>query len=160
MSRDPYPLLWRHSGYGNTASSIVACWAVFTGLFPGNAFIRSVTILFILMNLKYFDFKKIKGDKTDFIRTQTQERRTMKSSVSWKRLRCFGISTVSCYLHCACRWSTRACRTLCSWWKLRTASSTEQLTKPILIHLTLTATNGVYKTEEFYAFYYYLYIRR
>jgi hypothetical protein len=28
----------------NTASSIVACWTVFTGLLPGNAFIKCVTI--------------------------------------------------------------------------------------------------------------------
>jgi hypothetical protein len=29
----------------NTASSIVACWAVFTELLPGNALIKSVTLL-------------------------------------------------------------------------------------------------------------------
>jgi hypothetical protein len=28
----------------NTASSVVACWAVFTELLPGNALIKSVTI--------------------------------------------------------------------------------------------------------------------
>jgi hypothetical protein len=28
----------------NTASSIVACWTVFTELLPGNAFIKSFTV--------------------------------------------------------------------------------------------------------------------
>jgi hypothetical protein len=30
----------------NTASSIVACWTVFTELLPGNALIKSVTIFY------------------------------------------------------------------------------------------------------------------
>jgi hypothetical protein len=37
----------------NTASSIVACWTVFTELLCGNMLIKSVTILFIIKTLAY-----------------------------------------------------------------------------------------------------------
>jgi hypothetical protein len=40
----------------NTASSIVACWTVFTEMLPGNAFFKSVTI-FIFTVLKISDLK-------------------------------------------------------------------------------------------------------
>jgi hypothetical protein len=38
------PPLFGADDIENTASSIVACWTVFTGLLPGNALIKSVTI--------------------------------------------------------------------------------------------------------------------
>jgi hypothetical protein len=41
----------------NTASSIVACWTVFTELLPGNALIKSVTIFWCMSgwNQQYMD---------------------------------------------------------------------------------------------------------
>jgi hypothetical protein len=46
MSRDHYLLLCDVTAdTENTASSIVACWTVFTELLPGNAVIKSFTIL-------------------------------------------------------------------------------------------------------------------
>jgi hypothetical protein len=39
------PTVARRGRQRNTASSIVACWYVFTELLPGNALIKSVTIL-------------------------------------------------------------------------------------------------------------------
>jgi hypothetical protein len=45
MSRDHYLLLCDVTAdTENTASSIVACWTVFTQLLPGNALMKSVTI--------------------------------------------------------------------------------------------------------------------
>jgi hypothetical protein len=38
------PPLFCSDDIENTASSIVACWTVFTELFPGNAFIKSFKI--------------------------------------------------------------------------------------------------------------------
>jgi hypothetical protein len=46
----------------NTASSIVACWAVFKELFPGNAIIKSVTIIKIYCsNMSGFIFQGAPG---------------------------------------------------------------------------------------------------
>jgi hypothetical protein len=46
ISRDRYLLLYDVTAdTENTASSIFACWTVFTELLPGNAFIKSVTII-------------------------------------------------------------------------------------------------------------------
>jgi hypothetical protein len=47
ISRDRYPgnLLARRSDLQKTTYSTVACWTVFTELLPGNALIKSVTIL-------------------------------------------------------------------------------------------------------------------
>jgi hypothetical protein len=42
----------------NTASSIDACWTVFTDQLPGHALIKSVTVLFCLY-LKAIIFKKV-----------------------------------------------------------------------------------------------------
>jgi hypothetical protein len=39
----------------NTTSSIVACWTVFTELFPGNVFIRSVTVYFNILNYVFLE---------------------------------------------------------------------------------------------------------
>jgi hypothetical protein len=38
------PVLLGADDVVNTASSVVACWTVFTELLPGNALIKSVTI--------------------------------------------------------------------------------------------------------------------
>jgi hypothetical protein len=46
MTRDHNPALrYVTADMENTASSIVACWTVFTELLPGNALLKSVTIL-------------------------------------------------------------------------------------------------------------------
>jgi hypothetical protein len=51
MSRDHPPLRDVTVDTENTASSIVACWAVFTELLPGNSLIKSVTIHFHIVFL-------------------------------------------------------------------------------------------------------------
>jgi hypothetical protein len=53
ISRDRYPasLLARRSDLEKTASSIVACSIVFTELLPGNALIKSVTILWVRFHI-------------------------------------------------------------------------------------------------------------
>jgi hypothetical protein len=35
----------------NTAASIVACWTVFTELLPGNTLIKSVTLLYSVLDI-------------------------------------------------------------------------------------------------------------
>jgi hypothetical protein len=51
MSRDRYLLLCDDTAdTENTASSILACWTVFTELLPGNALIKFVSII-IIMNI-------------------------------------------------------------------------------------------------------------
>jgi hypothetical protein len=57
MSRDHYLLLCDvTSDTENTASSIVACWTVFTELLSGNALIKSITVskpsLYIVLPFK------------------------------------------------------------------------------------------------------------
>jgi hypothetical protein len=53
MSRDYYLLLWDLTAdTENTASSIVACWFVFTELLPGNALIKSVTLLKLSLKIE------------------------------------------------------------------------------------------------------------
>jgi hypothetical protein len=55
MSHDHHPPLRDvTSDLENTASSIVACWTVFTELFPGNALIKSVTVF---ITEKYFEVR-------------------------------------------------------------------------------------------------------
>jgi hypothetical protein len=54
MSRDHHPPLRDvTANTDNTASSIVACWTVFTELLPGNALIKSVTILYVIDKQQY-----------------------------------------------------------------------------------------------------------
>jgi hypothetical protein len=54
MSRDRYLLLCDVTmDTGNTSSSIVACWTMFTELLPGNALIKSVTIPSCVMSVPY-----------------------------------------------------------------------------------------------------------
>jgi hypothetical protein len=48
MSRDQPPLRDITADMENRASSIVACWIVFTEVLPGNALIKSVAILNIV----------------------------------------------------------------------------------------------------------------
>jgi hypothetical protein len=55
MSRDHYPLLWRHCGHGK--HSFLYCWAVFTELLPGNALIKFVTSSSIDLNIVKLNFE-------------------------------------------------------------------------------------------------------
>jgi hypothetical protein len=43
------PPLFGAGDIENTASSIVACWTVFTQLLPGNALIKTVTVLLFML---------------------------------------------------------------------------------------------------------------
>jgi hypothetical protein len=55
MSSDHHPPLRDVTAdTGNTASSVVGCWTVFTELFPGNALIKSVTIIIIISTMNLF----------------------------------------------------------------------------------------------------------
>jgi hypothetical protein len=52
MSRDHHlPLFVVTADTESTASSIAACWALFTELLPGKALIKSVTVLYSLRNI-------------------------------------------------------------------------------------------------------------
>jgi hypothetical protein len=55
MSRDHHPFLRDVTvDMENTASSIVACWLVFTSLFPGNVLIKSVTIFLLIWAAPFY----------------------------------------------------------------------------------------------------------
>jgi hypothetical protein len=58
MSRDHHPPLRDVTAdVENTASSIAACWTVFTELLPGNALIKSITIYFSREYKDLFEFQ-------------------------------------------------------------------------------------------------------
>jgi hypothetical protein len=61
----------------NTASSIVACWTLFTKLLPGNAMIKSVTI-FYMRTIN----KKIKSPMG--VTTRHRDRRQQERELSFK----------------------------------------------------------------------------
>jgi hypothetical protein len=57
-SRDNHPSLRDVTAdTGNTTSSIVACWTVFTELLPGNALIKSVKIYIYIYYMKLCQFQ-------------------------------------------------------------------------------------------------------